>query len=73
MSKMKKITITISNQNATFNSVVIPIIIVTAILGGYIGTKINHLFSEEQVTMMYSLMMAGLLMTCVFNVVHNIW
>lgn len=68
----KIISIITLNQNATFNPVVIPIIVVAAILGGYIGTKINHLFTEKQVTMMYCLMMTGLLMTCLVNMVNNL-
>ena len=68
----KIISIITLNQNATFNPVIIPIIVVTAILGGYIGTKINHLFTEKQVTMMYCLMMAGLLITCGINIFTNL-
>lgn len=68
----KIISIITLNQNATFNPVIIPIIVVTAILGGYIGTKINHLFTEKQVTMMYCLMMAGLLIMCGINIFTNL-
>lgn len=68
----KIISIITLNQNATFNPVIIPIIVVTAILGGYIGTKMNHLFTEKQVTMMYCLMMTGLLITCGINIFTNL-
>ncbi len=56
----------------TFDLINVPLIAVVAISGGYIGTRINHKFSEKQVTVMYILMMVGLLMICMINILKNI-
>lgn len=67
----KIISILMFNQTSTVEPIIIPIIVVTATLGGYIGTKINHYFSERQVTTMYTLLMTSLLITCVVNIIQN--
>ncbi|MFC3929021.1 sulfite exporter TauE/SafE family protein [Streptococcus caprae] len=56
----------------TFDLATVPVIAVTAVVGGYLGTRINHHLSEKQVTLIYGLMMAGLLITCGINIVTNV-
>lgn len=61
-----------ARSDTIFDLSLFPIIAVTAILGGYLGTQINHLLSEKQVTLMYRLMILGLLAICSFNIITNI-
>lgn len=68
----KIFNILIHQSEYQFNPWLIPLIVIAAILGGNIGTRINHRFSEEQVKMMYLVMMVILLSTCVFNILKNI-
>ncbi|HEL1583328.1 TPA: sulfite exporter TauE/SafE family protein [Streptococcus suis] len=56
----------------TFDIATVPVIAITAVIGGYIGTKINHKLSEKQVTMLYGFMMAGLLLACGINIMKNL-
>ncbi|MDT2750086.1 sulfite exporter TauE/SafE family protein [Streptococcus parauberis] len=72
-AQFTKIISIISHGNSVdYNPIVIPIIVITAILGGYVGTKINHLFTDKQVTLMYSILMTCLLVTCGINIVTNL-
>ncbi|GAD46371.1 MULTISPECIES: sulfite exporter TauE/SafE family protein [Streptococcus] len=55
----------------SFNLTLIPLIVIAAVVGGNIGTHLNHHFNEKQVTNMYTLMMLGLLLTCLTNIISN--
>lgn len=68
----KILIILFATPAGTFDIATVPIIASTAVIGGYIGTQINHKLSEKQVTMMYGLMMAGLLLTCTMNIFSNL-
>ncbi|HFI0332540.1 TPA: sulfite exporter TauE/SafE family protein [Streptococcus suis] len=68
----KVISIIQLRDSYEFNPITVVIVAFAAILGGYIGTKINHYFNEKQVTMMYSLLMSGLLLTCLVNIINNL-
>lgn len=68
----KVIKIMATVNHLSFNPWMIPLIALSAILGGMIGTKLNHQFTEKQVRRMYSMMMIGLISVCVLNIVSNI-
>lgn len=67
----KIIKIMIASQPSSFKWQLVPLIIIAAIIGGNIGTRINRQFSNQQVNLIYSCMMAGLLIICLYNIVTN--
>lgn len=67
----KILMIVMKGSSVGFNIQMVPIIIITAIGGGYFGTKINHLLKEKQVSFMYSFMMTLLLITCSVNIIKS--
>lgn len=54
-----------------FRWILVPLIVAAAILGGQIGTIINHKSTEKQVNRIYAFLMFGLLIVCIFNIVNN--
>ena len=45
---------------------------VTGVLGGYIGKKINRLISESDVNNLFIMLLFIISLVCVFNVIKNI-
>ncbi|MGT2910838.1 sulfite exporter TauE/SafE family protein [Streptococcus cameli] len=54
-----------------FRWTLVPLIVIAAILGGHIGTVINHKSTDKQVNRIYAILMTGLLMVCLYNIVSN--
>ena len=68
----KIISILLVDQPAGFRWQLVPLLVLTAILGGIYGTQLNRKLSNKQVNTIYSTMMAGLLLLCLYNIVSNI-
>ncbi|MDQ0221683.1 sulfite exporter TauE/SafE family protein [Streptococcus moroccensis] len=54
-----------------FRWALVPLIVIAAILGGHIGTVINHKSTDKQVNRIYAILMTGLLTVCLYNIVSN--
>ena len=68
----KVITILLVDQPAGFRWQLVPLLVLTAILGGTYGTQLNRKLSNKQVNTIYSTMMAGLLLICIYNILSNL-
>ncbi|WP_303974206.1 sulfite exporter TauE/SafE family protein [Streptococcus merionis] len=67
----KIFNLVVNHTSYQFNTCLVPLIILAAIIGGNVGTLINHHFSERQVKAMYLIMMVFLLTTCATNIYRN--
>ncbi|MGT2665995.1 sulfite exporter TauE/SafE family protein [Streptococcus rifensis] len=54
-----------------FRWALVPLIVIAAILGGHIGTVINHKSTDKQANRIYAVLMTGLLTVCLYNIVSN--
>lgn len=68
----KIIKIGLTTPPATFRWEVVPFIVIAALLGGFIGTKINRQLSNKQIEMIYNVLMVVLLTMCLLNVFNNV-
>ena len=68
----KIISLLLVDQAENFRWQLVPFLVISAILGGTVGTQLNRKLSNKQVNSIYSLMMAGLLLICVYNILSNI-
>lgn len=71
-SQIPKIINLVFNRSVySFNATLVPLIVLAAILGGIIGTYINHRLTDKQIKLLYLVMIVFLLMTCIFNITRN--
>lgn len=68
----KIIKLVLMNQSLSYDPWLLAMIAITAIIGGMVGTQINHRLSEKQVANTYFLMMICLLIICMFNIFQNL-
>lgn len=64
----KIISITYSGQYDQFDLKLIPFLIVTAILGGYVGTSLNQKYTSRKIEFLYSIFMVGLTVLTLVNI-----
>ncbi|HFI0445714.1 TPA: sulfite exporter TauE/SafE family protein [Streptococcus suis] len=67
--KVMKLLVFAPEENIRW--ILVPLIVVAAILGGQIGTIMNHKSTDRQVKRIYASLMAGLLVVCIYNIVKN--
>ena len=68
----KIINILLVDQPVGFRWQLVPLLVLSAILGGTYGTQLNRKLSNKQVNTIYSTMMAGLLLLCLYNILTNL-
>ena len=68
----KIINILLVDQSVGFRWQLVPLLVLSAILGGTYGTQLNRKLSNKQVNTIYSTMMAGLLLLCLYNILTNL-
>ncbi|EGP4932590.1 sulfite exporter TauE/SafE family protein [Enterococcus faecium] len=67
----KIIKILVVTQPSSFRWQLVPLIVIAAIIGGNIGTRINRKLTDSHVRLIYSLMMIVLLLICIYNIIAN--
>ncbi|AXQ77753.1 sulfite exporter TauE/SafE family protein [Streptococcus chenjunshii] len=70
ISKVIKLVAAAPPEN--FRWILVPLIVVAAILGGHLGTIINHRSTDKQVNRIYAVLMTGLLIVCFYNIISNL-
>lgn len=68
----KLIQVFFTNQFAPYDPILIGCICIAAVLGGYIGTKINQRLSTKKVERVYMVTLGGLILLSLYNMV-KIW
>lgn len=72
-SQLSKLgTICLSGQLLSFDLKFVPAIIITAILGGYIGTCINQKMKNKQIHQVYNYLIVILMIISTYNILTNL-
>lgn len=72
-SQLSKLgTICLSGQLLNFDLILVPAIIITAVLGGYIGTCINQKIKNEQIHQVYNFLIVILMVISTYNILTNL-
>lgn len=72
-SQISKLTIVcLSGSLASFDLSFIPPILITAIIGGYLGTRINQRINNRQIQIFYNLLIIILMVISVYNIINNL-
>lgn len=72
-SQLSKLaTISLSGQLLSFDLKFVPAIIITAILGGYIGTCINQRMKNKQIHQIYNFLIIILMIISTYNILTNL-
>ncbi|GCF94849.1 UPF0721 transmembrane protein [Enterococcus florum] len=67
----KLLMVTVTGQLADFHLSIVPVLMITAIFGGYLGTCINQRLNDRKIERLYSLLMFFLLIITLINIVRN--
>lgn len=68
----KILTLIVTLNEQEFDVIIVPIIVIASILGGFVGTLIYQRLTEKQVRLLYFIMIVFLLAICLANMFRNI-
>ena len=63
----KLVTVGTGTGFASFDLSVLPFMVVAAIVGGFIGTKLNRMLPEKQITKVFNVVLVLVFLICVYN------
>lgn len=65
-------TICLAGNIASFDLSFIPAILIAAVIGGYLGTRINQRINNKQIQKFYNLLILILIGVSIYNIVNNL-